>query len=97
MLAMRLALAQINPTIGDLDANAELILRFARLAADAGAQLAVFPELAICGYPPKDLLLQEGFIAACAQAAGRVAAQSPRELVFVFGGDLWLDRRHDAG
>ena len=56
---MRLALAQVNPTIGAIEANAGLILRSARAAAEGGADLVVFPELALTGYPPRDLLLQE--------------------------------------
>jgi hypothetical protein len=58
---IRLALAQINPTVGDLAGNAALVLRDARRAADAGADLAVFPEMALTGYPPEDLLLQPSF------------------------------------
>ena len=53
---MRIALAQINPTVGDFAGNAERILDFAVRARAAGAGLVVFPELAVCGYPPKDLL-----------------------------------------
>ena len=49
---MRIALAQINTTVGDLEGNTALILRTAREAAGRGAELGVFPELAICGYPP---------------------------------------------
>jgi NAD+ synthase (glutamine-hydrolysing) len=74
--AMRLALAQINPTVGDVRGNAELISTFIDRAAKAGADLVVFPELAICGYPPRDLLLSEGFVEACAEAAGRLAKKT---------------------
>ncbi len=58
---MRIALCQINPTVGDLEGNAALILDFARRAAARGADLAVFPELAITGYPPRDLLEKASF------------------------------------
>jgi len=71
--AARVALAQINPVVGALEDNAELIIRYLALARDAGAGLAVFPELAICGYPPEDLLTLPAFIRRCAEAAGRVA------------------------
>lgn len=59
---MRIALAQINPTVGDLAGNRRRIEDFATRAADAGAGLVVFPEMAITGYPPMDLLSREGFV-----------------------------------
>jgi NAD+ synthase (glutamine-hydrolysing) len=60
--AMRIALAQINPTVGDIDGNTRLILSFVERAKSAAAALVVFPELSIIGYPPKDLLLKPQFI-----------------------------------
>jgi len=59
---MRLALCQINATVGDISANADRILAGARSAREAGAQLVLFPELALTGYPPEDLLLREHFL-----------------------------------
>src|SRR3954453_19989805 len=59
---MRIALAQINPTVGDLAANARKVIDFSNRARAAGAQLVVFPELAVTGYPPKDLLLKSQFV-----------------------------------
>ena len=59
---LRIALAQINVTVGALDANVERIIGAAREAHKAGAQIAIFPELAIPGYPPEDLLLRPGFV-----------------------------------
>src|SRR6187549_2495791 len=53
---MRIALGQINTTVGDLSGNATLMLRTARRAAEAGADVVVFPELSLLGYPPQDLL-----------------------------------------
>jgi NAD+ synthetase len=82
---MRLALAQMNPTIGDLDANTRRILDFSLRAADARADLVVFPELCICGYPPKDLLLAEGFVALCDAAVRMIAANVPRGLTVIIG------------
>ena len=67
---MRLALAQINTVVGDLDGNAARIARAARRGARAGADLVLFPELAVTGYPPEDLLLRPAFVRA-ARRSGR--------------------------
>ena len=73
---VRVALAQIDARVGDLEGNAERIgLRLAE-ARDAGAELVLFPELAITGYPPEDLLLKEHFLAAAREALESVAAQA---------------------
>ena len=61
---MRLALAQINTTVGDLDGNRERILQAIAEARDAQADLVLLPELAVTSYPPEDLLLRPGFIRA---------------------------------
>jgi len=63
MTPIRIALAQINPTVGDLRANAGLILDFARQAKERRADVAAFPELALLGYPPEDLLFKRQFLA----------------------------------
>jgi NAD+ synthase (glutamine-hydrolysing) len=68
------ALAQINPKVGDLDGNAACISQAIATAGDAGADLVVFPELAITGYPPEDLLLKPGFVADNMAALSKVAA-----------------------
>jgi NAD+ synthase (glutamine-hydrolysing) len=59
---MRIAIAQINSTIGDFSGSREKILDFSRRAAARGAELVLFPELAVCGYPPMDLLDQDRFV-----------------------------------
>ncbi|MBI1353496.1 MAG: NAD+ synthase [Acidobacteria bacterium] len=59
---MRLALGQINPTVGDFDGNSQLILEQARQAVERGAELALFPELSLCGYPPRDLIEIPAFL-----------------------------------
>jgi NAD+ synthetase len=74
---MRVALAQINPTVGDLDGNAGLILEAARAAHARGATLVVFPELALAGYPPRDLLERPAFVARNAVALGELARALP--------------------
>jgi NAD+ synthase (glutamine-hydrolysing) len=59
---MRIAIAQINSTIGDFSGNRNKILEYARRAAEQGADMVLFPELALCGYPPMDLLDQDCFV-----------------------------------
>jgi len=71
---VRLALLQINPTAGDLEGNAALITRAARAAASQGADLAVTPELALMGYLPRDLLMNQGFVRRSCQMLGRIAS-----------------------
>ena len=60
---LKISLAQINPTVGDLAGNTRKILEYTAQAQKAGAELVVFPELAVCGYPPEDLLLKKHFVA----------------------------------
>ena len=71
---MRVALAQINPTVGDIAGNEAKVREQLARAREAGAQLALFPELAITGYPPEDLLLKEHFLADARAAVERIAA-----------------------
>ena len=71
---MKIALAQINPTVGDFTGNLDKIVSAARRAAERGARLTVFSELAICGYPPADLLEKPSFLARCRQAVGELAS-----------------------
>jgi NAD+ synthase (glutamine-hydrolysing) len=71
---MRVALAQINPTVGDIAGNEAKVREQLARAREAGAQLALFPELAVTGYPPEDLLLKEHFLADARAAVERIAA-----------------------
>jgi NAD+ synthase (glutamine-hydrolysing) len=71
---VRIALAQINPTVGDLAGNARLIMDWMRRARDAGADLVCFPELAITGYPPEDLVLKPSFVRDNRAALTQIAA-----------------------
>ncbi len=66
---LSIALAQVNPTVGDLDGNARLVRRVRAEAARQGADLVVFTELCIAGYPPEDLVLKPAFVEACMGAA----------------------------
>ena len=72
---MKLAIAQINATLGDLSGNATKILSHAAQARAKGAALLLTPELGLCGYSPEDLLLREGFYSACEQALHELARQ----------------------
>jgi NAD+ synthase (glutamine-hydrolysing) len=73
---MRLALAQMNTVVGDLDGNRDRIVARLEEAREAGADLVLFPELATTGYPPEDLLLRPGFLRAAAKTLDEVAAQT---------------------
>src|SRR5919202_655163 len=87
---MRLALAQINTVVGDLDRNGERILRRLDEAKEQQADIVLFPELAVTGYPPEDLLLRPSFVAA-AQAKAEELARSARGIVALIGVP-WFDR-----
>jgi NAD+ synthetase len=76
---VKIALAQINPTIGDFSGNLERIVAASRRAAALGARLTVFSELVICGYPPADFLEKPSFLARCRRAVDELAAAT-REL-----------------
>lgn len=71
---MRIGLAQLNPTVGDLAANTARLLAAYRDLVAAGAELVVTPELAVCGYPPRDLLLRSRFVADVENATAELAA-----------------------
>jgi NAD+ synthase (glutamine-hydrolysing) len=81
---LRVALAQINPTVGDIDGNARKIAGRIAEARDHGAALVVFPELALSGYPPEDLLLKTSFLERAADALQELAAQT-RDIVALVG------------
>lgn len=78
MAGLRLALAQIDSIVGDLGGNAEKIIAALGTAEKEGADIAVFPELAITGYPPEDLLLKPGFVSDNTEALSKVAAATGR-------------------
>src|SRR3954452_11794013 len=80
---LRVALAQINPTVGDIAGNARLIRDRIERARDEGAQLAVFPELAVTGYPPEDLLLKPHFVDAAGAVLDEIARDTEDMVVLV--------------
>ncbi len=74
---MKIALGQINPTVGDFSGNAAKIIQFALQARSAGAGLILFPELSVCGYPPRDLVDRAWFVARNRVTVERIAAETP--------------------
>jgi NAD+ synthase (glutamine-hydrolysing) len=93
---LRIALAQVNATVGDLDGNADLIVEWSSRAAAQGAQVVVFPEMMLTGYPVEDLALRASFVTASIATlhavAGRLEAEGLGGLAVVAG---YLDRRAD--
>jgi NAD+ synthase (glutamine-hydrolysing) len=93
---LRIAMAQVNATVGDLDGNAELIVEWTRRAARSGARVVVFPEMMLTGYPVEDLALRASFVMASIrtlqEVAARLAAEGLGEIAVVAG---YLDRRAD--
>jgi NAD+ synthase (glutamine-hydrolysing) len=82
---LRVALAQINPTVGDLAANAALIIESAKAAKDGGAHIVVFPEMVLTGYPVEDLALRPSFQDGSKKALAALATQLDSEIVSIVG------------
>jgi len=85
---MKIALAQINPIVADLIGNAKKIVDYAWRARDEGAELVVFPELCVTGYPPLDLLENGAFIDATAETVVWIAAHVPQDMGVILGAPL---------
>jgi NAD+ synthetase len=82
---LKIAIAQLNPTIGDIGGNAAQILQMAEQAAREGAKLFLTPELSLCGYPPKDLLLNLSFVELMEVKLHELATQLPSQLAVLVG------------
>ncbi|HTW19932.1 MAG TPA: NAD+ synthase [Mycobacteriales bacterium] len=97
MPRLRIALAQVNTTVGDLSGNADVIVAGTKAAASRSADLVLFPELALTGYPPEDLVLRRSFVdasrAALERLAARLDAEDLGDIVVVTG---YVDRCADA-
>ncbi|HVT65586.1 MAG TPA: NAD+ synthase [Mycobacteriales bacterium] len=93
MPSLRIALAQVDLTVGDLDGNADIIVEQTKAAAEQQAQLVAFPEMALTGYPPEDLVLRRSFVdasrAALVRLADRLVAEGLGEIGVIVG---YLDR-----
>ena len=91
MRRVRVGLAQVNPTVGAIEANARLVIEWMGRARAAGCDLVAFPELTLTGYPPEDLLFKPAFIEANLRALADVTKES-RGLTAVLG---YVDKRDD--
>ena len=91
---MKIALGQINPTVGDFSGNAAKIIDFSRRAQSAGAGMILFPELSVCGYPPRDLVERPSFVARNRETAEKIASRT-RGIAAICG--LVTPAHSDAG
>ena len=82
---MRIAIAQLNPIVGDIEGNAERILEAAQTAFNRGAELLLTPELSLCGYPPRDLLLNLGFVEKMSRQLQFLSQELPEKLAVLVG------------
>jgi NAD+ synthase len=96
--SLTIALAQLNPTLGDMEGNAKLVRAARRRGADAGADLIVASELVVTGYPPEDLVLRRSFLAATEEAVAAIAADTADGGPAVVVGAPWRaeDKVHNA-
>jgi len=81
---VKIALGQINPTVGDFSGNAAKIIEFSRRAHAGGAELILFPELSVCGYPPRDLVERSSFVARNRETAEQIATAT-RDIAVICG------------
>ncbi len=82
---MKIAIAQLNPTIGDITNNAQQIIAAANTAAKQNVRLLLTPELSLCGYPPRDLLLYSSFVESMAQELKAIATELPDRIAVLVG------------
>ncbi|WXT99813.1 MAG: Glutamine-dependent NAD(+) synthetase [Catillopecten margaritatus gill symbiont] len=89
--SLKIGIAQINPVVGDISNNAKQIIDLSFNAFDSGVNLLVFPELALIGYPPEDLLLREGFISQVESTIEYIRSQLPITMNIIFGAPTRAD------
>jgi len=94
---VKIAIAQLNPTIGDLDGNAQRILNAAQRAASEGVRLLLTPELSLCGYPPRDLLLDPRFVETMTRTLLKLAEDLPTGVAVLVGTVEPNPRSHQNG
>lgn len=93
---MKIALAQLNPTVGDLAGNASKVIAAINYAREQSARLVVFSELMICGYPPRDLLNVEGFVDQCIAAVQSIGEEHTQDIAIIIGTPLPVDSESDS-
>src|SRR5512145_2918811 len=93
---MRLALGQINTTVGDMTANVDRMIDVARQAAEANAEAVVFPELAVTGYPPRDLMEKPAFLSRAESELTRLAASTASLPLAVIAGSVAVSPAHSG-
>src|SRR5438477_10667612 len=89
--SLKIALAQLNPTVGDVTGNAEKVRRARDEAIKLGAEIVAFPELFIAGYPPEDLVLKPAFQAACRSAVEALARETKGGGPALLVGAPWVE------
>src|SRR6266849_6142763 len=89
--SLKIALAQLNPTVGDVAGNADKVRRARDQAAAMGADVVAFPELFLAGYPPEDLVLKPAFQAACRSAVEALARESADGGPAMLIGTPWVE------
>jgi NAD+ synthase/NAD+ synthase (glutamine-hydrolysing) len=94
---MKIAIAQINPIIGDLPGNSQKILEMSQQAVLTGVRLLLTPELSICGYPPRDLLLNPTFVEAMDKTLQKLAEDLPTNLAVLVGTVVINSQAHITG
>ncbi|MGD1919234.1 MAG: nitrilase-related carbon-nitrogen hydrolase, partial [Pleurocapsa sp.] len=82
---MKITIAQLNPTIGDITNNAQQIITAAKNAAKQNTRLLLTPELSLCGYPPRDLLLYPGFVELMSNELKEIATTIPNNIAVLIG------------
>lgn len=94
---IRIAVCQMNPRVSGFEFNSRKMLSMAREAVAKKADMVIFPELAICGYSPEDLLLCRGYVKKCEAALAGISARLPRNAVIVTGAPRWgLERPYNS-
>ena len=94
---MKIAIAQLNPTIGDITNNAKQIIAAAENAAKQNVRLLLTPELSLCGYPPRDLLLYPGFVESMSKELQAIATKLPENIAVLIGTVENNPHAHDKG
>ena len=94
MNSIRIGLAQINSCVGDLDGNTRKILQFVKDADKLGVDIVTFPELAITGYPPEDLLLKPGFVDDNLESLKLIAKKTSSLDIAIVTGFIEIGRAH---